>query len=235
MKRITRIATTTAVLFISAGASAAPPTIANPDEPTHLADGQEPTSTDPLFPRAGGFDAAAASGIPFLALGELSYGFTDRFALGAIAAATPNVGSIEGTMAYGLRPRGVVFASGPWRSVVTVPVLFYPQVSGFGDREPWMLARPTLSLERALPGGASVDVTLGVLGVACLEGIETLGKEHTMEGGLWETGGIGGSIPLSRATTLFGEASVITRGVEPASDWVGGFPVVAMAGVTTRL
>jgi hypothetical protein len=237
MKCITRIAAATAVLCVSAGASASSssPTVADADESTHVADGHEPESSDPMFPRAGGFGAAAASGIPFLALGELSYGFTDRFALGAIAAATPDMGSIPGTMAFGLRPRGVVFASGPWRSVVAVPVLFYPKVDGFGHREPWMLARPTWSLEYALPSGAFVYVAAGVVGVACVDGIVTLGKEHTMVGGVWETGAIGASIPLSRRTNLFGEASLITRGVEPAPDWVGGLPVVTMIGVATRL
>jgi hypothetical protein len=52
--------------------------------------------------------------------------------LAVAAAATPNIGKIDGTMAFGLRPRGVLFTSGDWRSNVTVPIFDYPDVSGFG-------------------------------------------------------------------------------------------------------
>ncbi|HEX8793631.1 MAG TPA: hypothetical protein VF765_21960 [Polyangiaceae bacterium] len=231
MKRLARIAVAAAVLSATGLASAAAPA-----DTTKDSEATQPALADPTLPDAGRVNVAATSGIPFLALGELSYGFTDRFALGAIAAATPNMGSITGTMAFGVRPRGAVFVSGPWRSVLAVPVLFYPKVDGFGgNREPWMLARPTLSLERELPGGSSVDVVVGVLGVACIDGLVTMGREHTMVGSVWETAGIGASIPLSGRTTLFGEASVITRGVEPANDWLGGAPIVGMVGVATRL
>jgi hypothetical protein len=231
MKRLASLAVASTILSLSGIASAA-----SPDPNDAPAVESAPKTTDPLLPGGGSFAVAGASGIPFLALGELTYGFTDRFALGAIAAATPNVGSNRGTSALGLRPRGVLFASGPWRSVLSVPVLYYPEVEGFGGaREPWMLARPTVSVERALPGGASVSLSLGAIGVTCAESLLTLGKEHTMMGGIWETAGIGGTIPLSGRWTLFGEASLIARGIEPARDWLGGLPVVAFLGVATRL
>jgi len=231
MRHLARLCAAAAVLSSSGVAAASSPE-AN-DTPPRAA---QPTSTDALFPRNGGFNATFATGLPFLGIGELAYGFGDRFALGAIAAATPNVGSIRGTMAFGLRPRGVLFASGAWRSVITVPVLYYPEVSGFGgDLEPWVLARPTLSLEHELPGGASVSVALGAIAAACTEGILTLGEERTMMGGVWNTAGIGGAIPLSGRATLFGEASLVMRGVEPARDWIGGAPVVAIVGLATTL
>jgi hypothetical protein len=203
-----------------------------PDTPPARADG----SGDYLFPRSGGFTATGATGVPFLAIGELTYGVGGGFAVGAVAAATPNIGRISGTMAFGLRPRGVLFTSGEWRSYVTVPIFYYPDVEGFGgNMEPWVLVRPTLSLERRLPGDARVSVGFGALGAACTEGLLTLGKEHTMMGGLWDTATVGGSLPLSARTQLFGEGSLIMSGLVPARGWIGGAPVVAIAGVTTSL
>jgi hypothetical protein len=76
---------------------------------------------------------------------------------------------------------------------------------------------------------------MGAIAAACTDSIVTLGKEHTMEGGIWNTAGVGGALPLSSGTSVFAEGSLIMRGVVPANDWIGGMPVVAFAGVTTRL
>src|SRR5579859_5275104 len=116
--------------------------------------------TDYLLARDGGFSATVASGVPFLGIGELAYGVTDRFTVGAFGAATPDLGSAQGTVAIGIRPRGALFVAGSWRSVVVVPVLYYPRVPGFGGRDPWMLTRPTVTLERASSSGARVSVGL---------------------------------------------------------------------------
>jgi hypothetical protein len=197
----------------------------------------DPASTgDYLFPHAGGASASLATGVPLLWIGELSYGFTDRFSVGAVGAATPNVAGIHGTAAIGVRPRGVLFTAGPWRGALLVPVLYYPKVDGFGgDREPWMLARPSLILERRFASGARVTGGVGVIAAACTDSILTLGKEQTMMGGVWETLSAGGAIPISARTELFGELSLVTRGVVPATDWIGVSPVIGFAGVSTRL
>jgi hypothetical protein len=230
MKSFTQCAAAAATFLLSGFAYAASPVA--PDAPPARAD----SSGDYLFPRTGGFTATGATGLPFLAIGELTYGASDGFAVGAVAAATPNVGRIYGTMAFGLRPRGVLFTSGEWRSHLTVPIFYYPDVPGFGgNMEPWMLARPTVSLERHLPGDARVSVGVGALAAGCTEGIVTLGKEHTMMGGVWDTANAGGSVPLSARTQLFGEGSLIMSGLTPARGWIGGAPVVAIAGVTTSL
>jgi hypothetical protein len=222
-----------ALLLLPGVASAA--TTEAPDAPPPQAPRLD-SSTDYLFPRGGGFTATGATGVPFLAIGELTYGVGNGFALGAVAAATPNFGGIYGTMAFGLRPRGILFTSGDWRSYVTVPVFYYPDVDGFGgNREPWMLVRPTVSLERRLPGGARVSGGFGAIAAACTESLFTFGRERTMEGGVWETATVGGSVPLSARTQFFGEGSLILRGVMPATDWIGGAPVVAVAGITTSL
>jgi hypothetical protein len=44
---------------------------------------------------------------------------------------------------------------------------------------------------------------------------------------------VGGSVPLSARTELFGEGSLIMSGLVPAQNWIGGAPVVAIAGITT--
>jgi hypothetical protein len=190
---------------------------------------------DPLFPHAGHFAGTVASGVPFVGVGEAAYGFTDRFALGAMVGATPNVGGIEGTLGVGLRPRGVVFTSGAWRSSLVAPVLYYPQVSGFGGKmEPWMLVQPTLTLEHSLGPDASVHVGVGLIAAACMDSILTLGKEHDMQGGVWNTATLGASTRLSAHTTLFAEAGIVLQGVVPATDWIGG-PAIAFVGVTREL
>jgi hypothetical protein len=189
---------------------------------------------DGLFPSSHHFSATFASGVPFVGAGEVAYGFGDRFALGAMVGVTPNIGTMEGTLGVGVRPRGVVFASGPWRSVLVVPVLYYPKVDGFGDLDPWMLAQPTLTVERSLGRDASVHAGAGLIAAACMESITTLGKDHDMMGGVWNTATVGGAIRVSSRTTVFGEAGLVLRGVAPASDWIGG-PAIAFVGVTREL
>jgi hypothetical protein len=227
-----RLAVLVGLLFLlsSATASAAPPDADGPRGADRSGAG------DYLFPHAGDVSASFATGVPLLAIGELSYAFTDRFALGAVAAATPNVAGVRGTVAVGVRPRGVVFATGRWRAAIPVPVLYYPKVDGFGgDREPWMLTRPSLIVEHRFGSGARVSGGVGLIAAACTDSILTLGKEHTMMGGVWDTVSAGGAVPLSARTSLFAEASLVMRGVVPAADWIGVSPVVGFVGVSTEL
>src|SRR6185503_14158511 len=69
-----------------------------PSAPTKTA-GESIDSGDYLMPRAGQLGFGAASGIPYVAIGEVTYGFGERFAMGAIAGITPR------TVGFGLRPR----------------------------------------------------------------------------------------------------------------------------------
>jgi hypothetical protein len=189
---------------------------------------------DPLFPRAGHASITVASGVPFVGIGEVAYGFTDRFALGAMTGLTPDMGSIRGTVGVGLRPRAVLFASGAWRSTIVAPILYYPEVRGFGDTEPWMLVQPTLTVERSLGRSASVHAGAGLIAAACMESILTLGKEHDMMGGVWNTATAGGNVALSARTSVFAEGGVVLRGVTVAPDWIGG-TAIAFVGVTREL
>jgi hypothetical protein len=194
-------------------------------------------SADPLFPSSGHFSAAFASGVPFVGAGELAYGFGDRFAMGAMVGLTPNMGNIQGTAGVGLRPRVVVFRSGAWQSTIVAPVLYYPRVPGFGgELDPWMLAQPTLTLERSFgsDGDGNVHVGVGALASTCLDTVLTLGKEKDMMTGVWNTATVGGAIRVSPKTMLFAEGGVVLRGYKPANDWMGG-PAIAFVGVQREL
>ena len=191
------------------------------------------SAPDPLFPARGEFAASFASGLPLLGIGEVAYGFGDRFSVGVVGAATPDIGDMRGTIAIGLRPRGILLASGAWRATLVVPILFYPQVKGFGDREPWFLIRPTLTVDYEFDSGLRLNGGMGLIAAACAESILSLGRESTMEGGLWNTFNIGASLPLAAQTSLFVEASLVMHGVVLARDWIGVVPVIALAGITT--
>jgi hypothetical protein len=186
-------------------------------------------NADYLMPGAGHLSGSVATGIPFLALGEVAYGISDGFALGVLGGVTPIVSGI------GVRPRGVLLHWGEERFELVVPVLYYPRT---GDREPWVLARPTLSFEHAFSSGARANFGLGVVGASCIESILTLGHDHDVKfmGGAWDTVAVGGALPLSRRASLFGEATAILAGVRPAGrDWVGGPPLVVALGVESSL
>ena len=179
---------------------------------------------DYLFPRTGHFTASLGSGFPFLGVGEeLAYGFTDGFSAGAVAAATPDVGSTAGTTAFGARLRGVLWRRDRWRAVLIAPVLYYPSIAGFGGgRDPWVLARPEAMMEHRFGSGVTANVGLGLIAAACAESLVTLGREHSDEvmGGVWESVRIGGAVPVSRSTSLFGEGSLVMDGLRPASRWM---------------
>jgi hypothetical protein len=205
---------------------------------------QPPSSAEPgphgdyLFPAAGRLSVSLGSGVPFLGVGELAYGFGSRFSAGALVAATPDVGSVRGTTAAGARLRGIVWRSGSWRSVVLAPLLYYPNIAGLGgERDPWVLARPEITLERGFGSGSWVNVGLGAIAAACTESLVTLGREHSpsVMGGVWESARIGGATPLSGSASLFGEASLVLDGVMPARRWIGLVPVVTVVGVEASL
>ncbi len=200
-----------------------------------------PTSTrggDYLFPEQGHFSASLGSGFPFLAVGEVAYGFGPGFSAGALAAATPDMGSLPGTTAFGTRLRGAVLRRGGWRAVLVAPVLYYPSITGFGGgRDPWVLTRPEALVEHRFDSGASANVGLGLIAAACTESLLTLGREHSDDvmTGVWESVRIGGSMPMSRSTSVFGEASLVMDGVHPAAHWIGIVPLVTVVGIAASL
>ena len=211
------------------GRSLARTDLAAPERSERRKDDSSQRPDDYLLPGAGRVAASVATGVPFLAMGELAYGVGDGFAVGALAGVTPRVDG------FGLRPRGVLFRLGRERIELVVPVLYYPATA---QADPWLLARPTLSFEHAFPSGARASLGMGVVGASCIESIVTLGREHDRKvmGGVWNTVGVAGALPIGRHTSLFGEVTAILAGVRPAgSDWIGGPPIVVALGVETGL
>src|SRR3954470_16204162 len=93
--------------------------------PSDAASVPDAPTRDTLFPSAGSFSATAATGVPYLAIGEVAAGVSSRFAVGAMAGVTPNV------VGFGVRPR-MFFPLGEGRLIVRVPVFYYPKTNDFG-------------------------------------------------------------------------------------------------------
>lgn len=188
---------------------------------------------DTLFPGHGRISTSLATGVPFLAMGELSVGISDRFALGAIGGATPNVPG------FGIRPRAVLLEVGSWRGVVAAPVLYYPFTSSRSGSA-WFLTRPSLVVEHQLASGARIGGGAGIVAAASLDRLAGRERPAGYEGGLdsaiWNTFNASVSVPLAESTSFFAEGALVMNGVRVAGkDWVGGPPFTLSVGVATNL
>ena len=188
---------------------------------------------DHLFPGHGRISTSLATGVPFLAMGELSVGMSDRFALGAIGGATPNVPG------FGIRPRAVVVEVGSWRGVVAAPVLYYPFTSNRSGSA-WFLTRPSVVVEHQFANGVRVGGGAGIVAAASLDRI--VGRERPagytggMDSAVWNTFNATVAVPIGASTSLFADAALIMKGVRVAGDdWVGGPPFIVSLGVATNL
>src|ERR1019366_6176279 len=98
-----------------------------------------------LFPTPGRPSLSAATGLPFLAIGEVGLGLTRGVALGAIGGVTPSV------LTAGVRPRFLIRASERYAGMLSVPMLWYPKASAPGPGNmgstACVLARPELMLD----------------------------------------------------------------------------------------
>jgi hypothetical protein len=186
---------------------------------------------DALFPRAGEFSATVATGVPYLAIGEVAYGVSERFALGVVGGVTPI------TYGFGLRLRGIVVGGETARLVAVMPVLYYPATASLGH-EPWVLAMPQVLAEQRFGGDLTAHVGVGAAAATCtgaIAGLFTGKHEHDADGGfmggLWNTATVGGALPLG-GVTAFADATLILDGVRLAdSRWIGGPPLVVTLGV----
>jgi hypothetical protein len=186
-------------------------------------------SSDELFPEAGTFAGAFATGIPYLGIGEVAYGVTDRFAIGVVGGATPR------TVGAGVRMRGVLLEKGEHRVVLGAPVLYYPPTGGLGD-EPWLLTMPSLLYERRFDSGGKIHFGAGLAAASCLDsiGAHLFGSGHSdsaFMGGIWETVTAGGATRLG-SFTGFADLTLLFSGARIAGkDWIGGPPLVLTLGV----
>jgi hypothetical protein len=200
---------------------------------------------DHLFPTKGGSMVTFSTGIPYLGIAEYAYGFSDRFSVGLIAGVTPNV---EG---YGVRIRGILYQpSERFRLYFRAPMFYYPQTKGLGG-EPWVLAWPVISGEWKMDSGTRVSLGGGAVVASCFHSLmRHLGlrkKSETTDmtsegnddnprgfmGGVWNTVHAGVAFPISQHIMIQTEASLVMRGFRVAGDdWVGGPPVIIVAGLS---
>jgi hypothetical protein len=197
-------------------------------------------SADPLFPGRGHVSVSLATGVPFLAVGEVALGTSESFALGV-------VGGVADTLreyAVGGRARVAVFRAEAVSFVLSLPALYYPPVSVRHD-EPWILTNPSLALHGRLPNDARLYGGIGALAASCTHSLahhfggdhvaaQDAPEGHTMVNGVWTTVHGGGSLPVSAIAALFVDASLMLDGLELARSYGRqiGPPGLAQLGVT---
>lgn len=174
---------------------------------------------DPLLPASGEFSASLATGIPFLAIGEVSIGIGDSFAVGVVAGLTPVV---EGV---GVRLRGALLRHERVSLLFDMPFLYYPDTESRGA---WFLTRPALLLDYRIGERAHVQAGFGV--IATMAAANTW--PHIIDG-TWQTARVGCIIPISDHLSFFGDAGVVLDGIALAGkEWGGGPPFTLTLGVT---
>jgi hypothetical protein len=197
-------------------------------------------SNDALFAPAGHLSTTLSTGLPYVAIGEVAYGFTSRFTLGIVAGVTPD------SPGAGLRLRGVLFEKGAERIYVSTLLLYYPASASSND-EPWVLAWPTIQAEHRFNGGATVHAGFGAAAATCTGVIGSLFRygnfghddDDSDKGGfmgdIWLSANVGGAIPIARATSLFADVSVESQGLAFDRHWLGTLPIVVTLGIEHTL
>jgi hypothetical protein len=196
-----------------------------------------------LFPTPGHPSLSAATGLPFLAIGEVGIGITQGLAVGVIGGVTPSV------LTAGIRPRFRVRVSEHYALMLSVPMLWYPKASAPGPGNvgstAWVLARPELMLDVSpdprwhVAGGVGLIAAASTLAL----GNKLRGREFAVPaygdsmdtrvgfaGGIWDTLCMHASYALDPPTHIFAEGSLVFSGIALA-DNVGGPPVVVTAGM----
>lgn len=211
----------------------------------HTAYGQEKKvfHHDYLLPAKGKSMVEFYSGIPYVALGQYGYGFSDRFSLGIIYGYTPF------EKGYGLRLKAVIAEpSESFRLNVKSPFIYYPGMKS-GDGEPWVLAWPTLNGDLKLKNGSRVWAGVGLIGAACVEylfkpGGHAEGPEHPPGQddeeveedmfSLFNTFQLGYSKPLSNSWSFVAEVAPVMEGfkLKSPNGFLDTAPVIVTLGLS---
>ena len=197
---------------------------------------QQKEFDDHLFPSQGSAQLMIATGVPYLGIAEVAYGFSDRFAAGVIIGRTPNV------TGYGIRLRAILYQPNlNFRVYFQSPIFYYAKTKHFGD-EPWMLTRPAIVTEWKLKSKGSFSVGAGFVEAHCIESLlksksQRLDDEtkHKMEfkGGIWNTLQMGFAWPIKNRLMVQTEMSLVMNGLRIAGDdYVGGTPLILVLGIT---
>ncbi len=195
-----------------------------------------------LFPKPGRLSASAATGLPFVGIGELGMGITNGIAVGVIGGITPSV------LTAGIRPRFRVRATERLAVMLSMPMLWYPKASAPGpgniQNAAWVLTRPELFLDGTVTERIHVAGGMGIIAAASTDALRNKleGKEFQVPayngstetkkgfaGGIWNTVCMHSSYALAPRTHLFAEGSLVMSGFALA-DNVGGPPFVVNVG-----
>ena len=195
---------------------------------------------DYLMPGKGKSMLELYSGIPFIAIGQYSYGFSDRFSAGIIYGYTPDV------LGYGFRIKAII--AQPSESVrinLKAPFIYYPRMSK-EVAEPWIAVWPTLNVEKKFKNEARLWVGVGIIGAACVDYFIKEKESYYPEPDTWDdeaeadilnTIQIGYSQPLSNRMSFVIEAAPLMQGFKfkTPHGLINNIPVFATVGLTYTL
>jgi hypothetical protein len=194
---------------------------------------------DYLLPQKGKSMVEFYTGSPYVAIGQYTYGVSNRFAVGVIYGYTPFV------KAYGFRLKAVVAQpSENFRINFKSPFFYYPH-SEPKDDEPWVAAWPTLNFEWKLKNEARLWAGFGIMSAACMDYILGEEEEKQMPVGepgmekeeemlrIYNTFQIGYSKPISNKMSFTIEVAPVMEGfkIKSKDGFLDLIPVVVTAGL----
>lgn len=211
--------------------------------------GQEIKSNhyDYLMPEKGKSMLEFYTGIPYVAIGGYSYGFSEKFSAGIIYGYTPHV------LGYGVRIKAIIAQPNEsMRIYFKSPLIYYPKMSP-EVADPWVLAYPSLNIEWKFKNEGRLWTGVGVIGAACVDyllgseeeeeiakhgprtGPEMMKKEPVAE--LMNTIQIGYSKPLSNRTSFVIEVAPLMKGFKFVTPHglINGLPAAVTLGLTLSL
>jgi len=193
---------------------------------------------DYLLPGKGKSMVSFYTGLPYAAVGEYAYGFSDRFSAGVFFGYTPvNHG-------YGLRLKAsLTEPAGNFRINLKTTIIYYPFME-FGEGDPWVLGWQAANAEWKLKNGSHVWFGAGILGVSCMD--DLFPSKNMMpkkpEGGddememeeVYNTFQFGYSKPISNHSSIMIEVAPVMQGfkLKSKSGFLDAFPVIVTAGFT---
>lgn len=196
---------------------------------------------DYLMPEKGKSMLEFYSGIPYIGIGQYTYGFSNRFSAGVFYGLTPIA------QGYGIRIKAVLAQpSETFRINLKSPFIYYPKMES-GEGDPWVLAWPTVNAEWKLKNGARIWTGVGIIGAACTEFIfkpkegkvmpapegTAMPKTEPMAS-LFNTFQFGYSKPVSNRLSYVIEVAPVMKGfkLKPKSGFLDAIPVIVTAGLS---